>query len=257
MKTKPLLIFDLDGVIIDGMDEYWHSSRQACINLLGGELNNYLTNEIPEAFKYLRPWVQHGWEMVLITAELTRPESYLISEGWKKFAKHYSERCKEALEIWQWHPRQIQQVLDKVRTDQINKNLNAWLAKHECFSGIPDRINELQKEENDIAILTTKGAEFTGRLLKLFQIKSNLLYGHESGSKIDVLTQISQDRTILGFIEDRRATLEKVLKTPGLNSIPCFLASWGYLKPNDSKNLPQGIYLLEQKTFTRPLANWN
>ncbi len=257
MTKKPLLIFDFDGVIINGMNEYWTSSRQACINILGQKINKNLPQQLPKAFKYLRPWVQYGWEMVLIAAELTRSDGYLISEGFKKFSENYYQQCIEALDTWNWEPSKLQEELDNVRREHINNDLKNWLNSHKPFPGIPHRINQLHKQGNDIAVLTTKGAEFTHKLLTSFNINFDLLYGHESGSKIDVLIQLSENRTIKGFVEDRRVTLEKVKNTSKLISTPCFLASWGYLKPNDSQNLPLGISLLEPKTFARPLANWN
>ena len=53
-----------------------------------------------------------------------------------------------------------------------------------------------------------------------------------------------------------RATLEAVLNTPGLQELPCYLASWGYLKPNDTKDLPSKINLLTPENLMSPLANW-
>ena len=95
------------------------------------------------------------------------------------------------------------------------------------------------------------------KLLNCFNLQPKLVFGHESGSKIDVLTQLLNTRIIRGFIEDRRSTLEKVLEDPKLKSIPCYLASWGYLKPQDRKNLPSGIQLLDLETFREPISNWS
>ena len=259
MTQKPLLIFDFDGVIINGMNEYWNSSRQAAINLLQVQekTNLNLPQKPPEAFKYLRPWVKQGWEMVLITAELTRPNSYLITKGFKKFSDYYQEKCKEALDIWELKPNQFQEALDNVRKENINNDLQTWLNSHQCFSGIAKRINQLKKEGHQIIILTTKGAAFTNQLLNSFNINFDLLYGHESGGKIDILTKLCKEHPIHGFIEDRRATLETVINNSNLVSIPCFLASWGYLKPDDLKDLPTRIHILEPNTFATPLANWN
>jgi len=67
------------------------------------------------------------------------------------------------------------------------------------------------------------------------------------------LNQLLQKRIIQGFIEDRRTTLEKVLEDPKLKSIPCYLANWGYLKPQDRKNLPSGIKLLNLDTLRDPI----
>ena len=67
MKNNPLLILDFDGVIIDGMNEYWISSKKAFLKL--PKNNSYkipLSNNAPAGFQYLRPWVNQGWEMVVL-----------------------------------------------------------------------------------------------------------------------------------------------------------------------------------------------
>ena len=84
---QPILIFDFDGVIVDGLVEYWDSARKACLQILGGKkVENTLPIEVPEAFRQLRPWVKDGWEMVLLAAELLRAESPLI----KRFLEIFS-----------------------------------------------------------------------------------------------------------------------------------------------------------------------
>ena len=258
MSTKPLVVFDFDGVIIDGIYEYWQSSRQACLKLLESKFPPIqLPNKVPQEFEYLRPWVQYGWEMVLLAAELARPKSTLREKGCKDFSRNYHRNCNNALEIWNWKPKQVQEALDNVRREAIVNNLENWLANHTAFPGVKDRLKRFNSEGIELAVLTTKNAEFTAQLLNSLSIKSDLLYGYESGSKINILIELSKSRKIKGFVEDRRATLEKVGNHPELISIPCFLASWGYLKPNDSKNLPANISLLEPITFAQPLANWN
>ena len=90
-----------------------------------------------------------------------------------------------------------------------------------------------------------------------FDLQPKLVFGHESGSKVDVLNQLLQSRIIQAFIEDRRTTLEKVLEDPKLKYIPCYLASWGYLKPQDKNNLPSGIKLLNSQTLQEPIPKWS
>ena len=84
------------------------------------------------------------------------------------------------------------------------------------------------------------------------------MYGHEQGSKPEVLLRLVQERpgVPLWFVEDRRPTLEQVRSTPGLESVRCFLVSWGYLGPQDHQDLPAGISLLEPDRFAAPLASW-
>ena len=85
---------------------------------------------------------------------------------------------------------------------------------------------------------------------KLFATKS------KEYSDLNEIIKISKDYLIKGFIEDRRSTLETVLNTPSISWIPCYLATWGYLKANDSQKLPAGIQLLKPEDFMYPVADW-
>ena len=79
------------------MSEYWWSARRACLELLGSAANTaFLTEAVPEPFRQLRPWVHQGWEMVLLAAELIRPDSPLL-KGAKIFSNNYELHCEKAL----------------------------------------------------------------------------------------------------------------------------------------------------------------
>ncbi len=258
MKQNQILVFDFDGVIVDGMLEYWDSARQACLELTEKKEGlKPLSVKVPTVFKQLRPWVKDGWEMVLLAAELMRGDSSLLTNGYIQFANEYKQNCNAALQAWHWTPQELQIALDNVRKKAITNNRSQWLALHVAFPGVQQRIRKLTDEKIDFAVLTTKSAEFTAELLSQLNLHPKLLYGHEAGKKPDLLLKISEDHIIKGFIEDRRTTLETVLKTPGLTSTPCYLASWGYLKPNDTFNLPSKIQLLQPEKLMSTLANWS
>jgi len=257
LTSQPLLIFDFDGVIVDGIHEYWWSARKACLRLLGLKSDaTALPEAIPDSFHQLRPWVHKGWEMVLLAAELVRPESPLILLGPKTFSENYQLHCEEALQSWQWCPDQLQNALENIRREAITSDRQLWLARHRAFPKVIKRLNQLNAEGYDFAVLTTKGSEFTAELLNYFHLKPSLLYGHEAGSKSNILLQLSTTHILRGFIEDRRTTLETVIQIPELRRLPCYLASWGYLKEQDKKNLNPNIRLLSTKTFMTPLASW-
>ena len=258
MIEKPLLVLDFDGVIIDGIKEYWSSSRQTCLNLFSTQEKEIilLPHEIPPTFKALRPWVHHGWEMVLLAAECSKETSQLNLKGIQNFSNNYSKECSLALTTWGWTSSQLQEALNQTRRDAISNNFDQWLNYHQPFSSVVQRLQQLEKESIEFAVLTTKSIEFTKKLLNSFGLQPKLIFGHESGSKIDVLNQLLHKRIIRGFIEDRRSTLEKVLEDPKLRSIPCYLASWGYLKPQDRKNLPSGIKLINLEIFREPISRW-
>ncbi len=258
MTAQPILILDFDGVIIDGLLEYWTSSRKAYFKILGkGDNTGESDPNIPNTFRELRPWVKNGWEMVLIAAEILNSNSYLKRVGAKIFAKNYQENCSKCLKTWQWLPIDLQNALDSIRREAINKNSTNWLKSHKAFPFVVERLQQLKYEKIEFGVLTTKSAEFTSKLLAHLNLYPKFVHGYESGSKPEMLSQISKEFFITGFVEDRRTTLETVLKTSGINSIPCYLAEWGYLKPLDSKNLPVGIHLLTTKKIMSPLANWS
>jgi len=245
--SAPLLVFDFDGVLVDGMREYWWSARRAAQSLAPGLS---LPEEAPAGFAQLRPLIHHGWEMVLMAAELGRaagdPAGLLTD---------YDGALQPALERWGWTPLQLQEALEAVRAEAIASDRGRWLALHRFFPGVRERLAALEPEGVSWAVLTTKGAAFAAELLAAADLKPVALYGHEHGSKTDVLLQLGPRP--LWFIEDRRPTLELVRATPGLEAVRCFLVSWGYLAPGDRQGLEEtGIHWLEPRMFQAPLAHW-
>ena len=118
-------------------------------------------------------------------------------------------------------------------------------------------LRQLAAEGSDWLVLTTKGGAFARELLQAYGLEPRAVYGHEQGSKPEVLLQLSAEQPApLWFVEDRRPTLETVRHTAGLEAVRCFLVSWGYLGPGDRDNLPEGISLLEPSTFAGPLQHW-
>ena len=257
MSDRPLLVFDFDGVIVDGMDEYWWSASAACAQLTGQQSSASLSPDaVPTAFRGLRPRIHHGWEMVLMAALLQEPDGLLQRLGVAGFVAGYADHCRQALQARGWTAPQLQQALEQVRQAAVASDRSGWLARHQPFPGVPERLRSLADDGVDWAVLTTKGRRFTAELLDGLDLHPSLLFGHEDGTKPDVLLQLKSRRPLRGVVEDRRPTLETVLATPGLDGLPCFLADWGYLRPVDREGLPQGIALLELSRLASPLADW-
>ena len=248
MTDRPLIVFDFDGVIVDGMAEYWWSARTAAQSLLP-EVEPPDTASVPDAFRQLRPWVHHGWEMVLLAAELTdlEPESWI---------RDYDAMQQKAMQRRGWKAEQLQDALDRTRQKAVRTDRDAWLALHQPYPGMVARLSSLASEGADWAVLTTKSEAFTAELLASMGLQPWRLDGRESGSKPEVLLKLQRDRPLRAFLEDRRATLETVLATPGLESLSCLLVSWGYLRPMDRSDLGKGIHLLQPADLAAPLAEW-
>ena len=253
MLTPRLLVFDFDGVIVDGMNEYWWSARHACLRL---NPTVDLSESIPPQFRQLRPWIHHGWEMVLIAALISEQRGPLEQLGVQAFVHDYAAHCTAALERFGWDPVLLQQTLEAVRADAVRSDREAWLALHQPYPGVPERLTAFSEENIAWAVLTTKASDFTSELLASMGLKPERLDGHESGSKPEVLRRLACNWRLDGFVEDRRPTLETVRTTAGLETVPCWLVSWGYLRPTDVTDLPSGIRLLRPEQFATPLADW-
>ena len=76
----------------------------------------------------------------------------------------------------------------------------------------------------------------------------------ESGTKVEIISELWREYEIMGFIEDRRNTLLDIKQNPETSNIPCYLADWGYLKNVDRLNLPLEIKLLKLKSLEDLLA---
>lgn len=248
MSVRSLLVFDFDGVIVDGMAEYWWSAWHAC-QFLGAAPSGLLPDDVPDVFRLLRPWVHHGWEMVLLAAEVSQLNPVL-------WMSDYPSQQRRALERRGWDAESLQQALDRSRREAVTSDRSAWLDLHRPYPGLVDRLQRLDGENADWAVLTTKTASFTADLLAGFELKPWRLLGREAGSKPDVLLRLQGERPLRAFVEDRRATLEAVQSTSGLEHLSCLLVSWGYLRPEDHENLPPGLQLMDPALLASPLAQW-
>jgi phosphoglycolate phosphatase-like HAD superfamily hydrolase len=249
VSSAPLLVFDFDGVLMDGMPEYWWSARRAAQRL---DPSLVLPEQTPAAFAALRPHIHKGWEMVLVAAALARPDFSL--EAW---LSNYDQALALALAQVTASEEALQAALETVRDTALREDPAAWLALHRFFPGVERRLRQLGEEGVPWLVLTTKGGAYATRLLEAAGLEPQAVYGHERGSKPEVLLSLLNEERPLWFVEDRRPTLERVRVTPGLEAVRCFLALWGYLAPGDSDGLPsRAIVPLDASRFAGPLANW-
>jgi phosphoglycolate phosphatase-like HAD superfamily hydrolase len=259
----PFLVLDFDGVLVDGMAEYWWSAREAALRLqaeaVAKEPPLALPEEAPPGFRLLRPLIHKGWEMVLMAAELGRSEVDVAA-----IQRAYPDALAAAKARWGLSSEALQALLEEVRHGALRDDRQGWLARHRFYPGVVERLRQLEDEGAIWAVLTTKGEVFTAELLAAAGLQPLALYGHEAGSKPEVLLRLLQqqpaspaDRRPLWFVEDRRPTLEGVRQTPGLDAVNCLLASWGYLAAGDQEGLAEArIGWLTPEIFQAPLAQW-
>ena len=257
MSSQKIFLFDFDGVIVDGMHEYWHSSLLACEKYLNSpyiSLNQKLYRTIPNSFKEIRPWVKYGWEMILIVHEIIKKENPLKNHNKDDFINNYHQNCKRILIDNSWNAEDLQKILDKSRKFQIDKDFKSWVKLHNPFFEVLNFMKELRKREIKTGIITTKGGIFAEKILKELNISPEFIFGYESGTKIEIAEKLTQTYEILGFIEDRKKTLIDIKQNSETSHIPCFLADWGYLKGSDRYNLSNEIKLLKLSNLEELVA---
>ncbi len=248
MSSQKIFLFDFDGVIVDGMQEYWHTSLLACERYLNSpyiSVDQKLYKRVPNSFKEIRPWVKYGWEMILIVHEIIKTENPLTNDNKDDFINNYYQNCQKILKDNYWLAEDLQTILNKSREYQIHKDFRKWVDLHNPFFEVINLIEELSKREIKTGIITTKGKIFAEKILRQLNIYPEFVFGYESGTKIKIAQKLSETNEILGFIEDRKKTLIEIKQNSETSHIPCFLANWGYLKESDRYNLNNGIKLLK------------
>ena len=258
MHRQKLILFDFDGVIVNGIDEYWFSSKLACEKFLLTKSNNLSINryiEVPKIFVEIRPWVKYGWEMVLITHEILKTHGPLNNLTKNSFLENYEENCKKLLLAYSWNSTQLQQYLDDARAFQIKNDLTKWISLHRPFNEVVSFIKYAKNKGYLIGVISTKGKIFTSKILSNLNIFPELIFGYESGDKVDIISNLSQNYNIKGFVEDRKLTLSNILQNSKTKFINCYLAEWGYLKNKDKIDLPKEITLLKIKNLEDLVAN--
>ena len=257
MHNQKLILFDFDGVIIDGIKEYWYSSLIVCKQYLNSDLiptNLNINMRVSNTFKELRPWVKYGWEMVLLTHEIIKNKEPLNDLSKNDFLKNYQKNCQDVLVKNSWDSKNLQKNLDKVRQLQISADLDKWINLHQPFLQVISFIKKSQKNGFKIGIISTKNKVFTSKILSKFNIYPELVFGYQDGTKVKIVSKLINEYEIMGFIEDRRNTLMNILENKKTNQTKCFLAEWGYLKKSDIVNLPKEIILIKLKDLKNLLA---
>ena len=258
MHHQKLILFDFDGVIVNGINEYWFSSKLACEKYLKTsfkdlDIDKYI--QVPKIFIEIRPWVKYGWEMILITHEILKIHKPLNDVTKNSFLENYEENCLQLLSEYSWKSVELQQYLDKARAYQIKNDFKKWISLHQPFNEVVSFIRYAKEKNYKIGIISTKSKIFTSKILSKLELFPDLIFGYESGNKVDIISNLSQSYNIRGFIEDRRKTLSNIIDNNQTKFINCYLAEWGYLKNTDKKNLPNGIKLLKIKNLEDLLAN--
>lgn len=255
--TRPptLLALDFDGVLCDGLIEYFQTAWQA-YQQIWPPVDPLPPSGLADRFYALRPVVETGWEMpVLLRSLLLGAEDAAILDDWPTMA-----RALVAQE--QLDPAQLAAAVDGVRDAWIARDPDHWLAQHRFYPGVLKWLTAAIATCT-VAIVTTKEGRFVSQLLQQqgIQLPPDRIWGKEvKQPKYETLRQLRSQvgDGPLWFVEDRLPALEAVHRQPDLQDVILFFAAWGYNTDRDRAQadaLPM-IQVLALEQFSQPFPHW-
>ncbi|MFK8185338.1 MAG: HAD family hydrolase [Phormidesmis sp.] len=256
MASPDLIAFDFDGVICDGLIEYFQTAWTAYCELFHPD-SETPPDGLAEKFYPLRPVVETGWEMpVLVRALVKGASAKQVIEQWPDMALPYLEEAKLT-------KAQSVQALDGVRDRWIEQDLQSWLDLHRFYDGMLEKLDVLLKGDLPIYIVSTK----EGRFIKALLAKSgvdfpteNIIGKEVKRPKYETLRLLKQQHTAnhIWFIEDRLPALRGVAQQDDLADVGLFLADWGYNLAPDREAARQDprIHLLSLEKVVQGFDSW-
>ena len=250
MKNVPdLLALDFDGVICDGLVEYFNSTKKAYQQIWSEPIDDRLAT----SFYRLRPVIETGWEMPILLRALVLeiPEAEIL-DNWSAIASELTK--SEGLE-----KQQVVQKLDGVRDSWIEHDLDGWLSLHRFYPGVIELLQKVVDSSIELYIITTKEGRFVQKLLQQqgIDLSTSKIIGKESKrpkyETLRILRDRHQSKTQIdiSFVEDRLKALQQVAQQSDLKFVNLYLADWGYNLKRDRAFAAQNerIQLLSLEEF--------
>ncbi len=256
MVNPDILALDFDGVVCDGLREYFQTAWKVYSEVFepGAESP---PEDLADRFYPLRPVVETGWEMPLVL--------YGLQTGMADadILAHWPELVPQLLAQAGVEAATLGQAVDRMRDRWIQADLADWLSYQRFYPGVLDRLRQAMAEGVELVIISTKEGRFIQQLLAQagLDLASNRILGKEvKQPKYETLRQIraAQPAATVWFVEDRVKALQAVQKQPDLGDVALFLADWGYNTAGDRALAApgSGIHRLTLTQFCGPLAGW-
>lgn len=250
MRFPDLLALDFDGVICDGLREYFQTSWRAYCQLWHSP-GAAPPEGLAEAFYRLRPVVETGWEMPVVL--------YALESGFSEaeILRDWHNLSLELLSQHRLEPRQVAAIVDGIRDSWIAQDLDRWLAEHRFYPGVVDRLKTLEQ----FVIISTKEARFIRALLAQagITLREDQVFGKEQKRpKHEILRELQPHHDRIWFVEDRLKTLQGIEQQADLAEVGLFLADWGYNLPRERElaQTSDRIHLISLAQWDQDFGAW-
>jgi hypothetical protein len=258
MAVPAILALDFDGVLCDGMLEYFEVSRRACAQIWSDDPGDALF----PAFARLRPVITTGWEMPLLLRAIARGRSEAeMSSRWEAVRDGLLREDDRGRTL----VASLTSTIDEIRRQWMADHPDDWLARNRPYCA-PEEIRRLAAEPEMTVLVTTKEGEFARAILDHWAIALAGIQGKEAGAHkcenlrglIAAYAHAHGRLPQLWFVEDRLETLQHVTRHADLDDVGLFLAAWGYntAETRAAAQEDSRIRLLELAQFRRGCAAW-
>jgi hypothetical protein len=261
MSRPDILALDFDGVLCEGMREYFETSRRTYRAVWPEDPSP--GDDLFPRFQVSRPVIFSGWEMPLLLRAIAqeRPTEE-IARNWPAIRDGLVRadlRRPDELVATLTH------TLDEIRRAWIASDPQDWVARNVPYCDLAE-LRRLVGEPERAVLVTTKEGEFARRILQAWDVRLADIQGKEAGShKCENLRALIAAyagehgrRPRLWFVEDRPETLEHVTTHADLADVGLFLATWGYNTAESRSAAVSGgrIRLLQLEQFRQDLSAW-
>ncbi|MGF1515619.1 MAG: HAD family hydrolase [Elainellaceae cyanobacterium] len=245
-----LLAFDFDGVVCDGLLEYFQTAWRAYCQIWRPE-NQTPPGGLAERFYPLRPVIETGWEMPVLLRSLLlgTPEERIVAD-WPTVAR--AQLASDGLEA-----KPLAAAVDGVRDAWIREDLDGWLAQHRFYPGLVDYLGRSLQSDCHTVIITTKEGRFVEQLLAQSGVTmpAEQIFGKAvKRPKYEILRDLiaAHQARSAWFIEDRLKALLATAQQPDLGQVRLLLADWGYNLAADRQRAQENerIELISLQAFT-------
>ena len=261
MTTPAILALDFDGVLCDGLIEYFQTAWQAYCQIFDQPLSEP-PPDLADRFYPLRPVIETGWEMPLLL--------HALQQGVADAAvlDHWQTIVQEILQDTQIQPDAAMRAVDGTRDRWIQSDLAGWLSLHRFYPGVIERLSGAIAAGVFPLIISTKEGRFIQALLAQegIELPREQIIGKEiQQPKTTTLQQLQASPPAaapaaqpIWFVEDRLQTLEKVKAVAELENVTLFLADWGYNTPAERDRAAHDprVHLLSVSQMTSDFSQW-
>ncbi|MCP5424911.1 MAG: HAD family hydrolase [Gammaproteobacteria bacterium] len=230
VRDDSVFALDFDGVLCDSAAESAVSAwRAGCLvwpEWRGAEP----PAECLRHFRLLRPVIETGYQTVLLMRLI-----WLGRQTDEDLTNDFQELSETLLKTLDRTPTELVELFGQERDRWIASDPNGWYERQRFYPEIIEAFRHALNQGAPVYILTTKQERFVKVLLQKtgFDFPEDRILGLERNRPKEAMLEYLLRKTAsagatLHFVEDRLATLLRVIGQSNLDSVRLYLAEWGY-----------------------------